>query len=707
MSHYFPITDPTHIFLVVLVIILMAPIIMGKLRIPHIIGMVLAGVVVGQYGLNILERDESFELFGRVGLFYIMFLAGLEMDLAGLRKTLRRTLIFGVLSFVIPFVLTYAVSVALLGYSMLAAMLLACIMSSCTLIAYPIVGRYGLHRHKIVTVSVGASMLSLLLSLITIAAISGMFSGSDDGVMPTSGVYFWLIFVLKFVAYCVISAIVIRKATRWFLHRYSDAVMQFVFVLVMLFFSAAASAIAGLEGIFGAFYAGLLLNRFIPHVSPLMNRIEFTGNALFIPYFLIGVGMLINFPLLFHGGGILFVVTVMVISGTLGKALAAYVSCLAFKLPWSSGHMMFGLTSAHAAGAIAMAMIGRRMEVAPGEYLMDDTALNGVVMMILFTCIISTIMTERASKQIALQQKTAAPKDGDEGDDEKILIPVKYPETCSTLTSLAMFMRNPRLNRGLIALNVVYDDDDAVQNQRDGYRILEQVTHTASAANVPIQTQVRLATNIANGIRHAFKEYDASEIIIGMHIHQEVTTRFWGEFAQSLFNGLNRQIVFARCVQPLETLRRIQVAVPSRAEYEPGFYRWVERLRRLSVNLDMKIVFHGRGETLTLLRQYMESSAQPPRSEYNEMEHWNHLPTLATAINDRDLFVVVTARKGTVSYKQAMDRLPDELTSHFHGRNLLIVFPDQYGKSELLTFTTAQHTEQLSAYDVIRKIFKR
>lgn len=701
ISHYFPITDPTLIFFVVLLIILMAPIVMGKLRIPHIIGMVLAGVLVGKYGLNVLERDNSFELFGRVGLFYIMFLAGLEMDLQGLYKYWRRVAVFGFLSFIVPFALTYFMSVGLLGYSPLSSMLLACIMSACTLIAYPIVGRYGLHHHSVVTISVGASMIALLLSLVTIAAISGTFY-SEDG----AGVKFWAVFAAKFVGYCLFVGFVIRRLTRWFLHRYSDAVMQFIFVLGLLFFSAALSNMIGLEGIFGAFYAGLILNRFIPHVSPLMNRIEFIGNALFIPYFLIGVGMLINLGVLFKGGDTLLVVAIMVIFGTLGKALAAYISCIGFRMPWSSGHMMFGLTSAHAAGAIAMVMIGMSMEVAPGQYLMDDTALNGVVMMILFTCIISTLVTEYAAKKIVIQSKAeAAVEKNADGDDEKILIPVKYPETCDTLINLGILMRNPQLNRGLIALNVVYDDENAWRNQQEGRRILDHVMHTATAADVRIQTQVRLATNIANGITHAFKEYDASEIIIGQHIHTEVTTRFWGEFAQSLFNGLNRQIIIARCVQPLNTLRCIHVAVPSRAEYEPGFYRWLERLRRMACNLESRMVFHGREESLVLIRKYMEQQKHVPRTEYVEMTHWNHLPTLAKEIREEELFVVVTARAGTVSYKSAMERLPDELTTHMRGKNTMIIFPDQYGKADLMTFTTAQHTEQLSAYDVIRKWF--
>ena len=326
LTSYFPITDPTLIFLVVLIIILSAPIIMGKLRIPHIIGMVLAGVLVGRYGLNILVRDNSFELFGKVGLYYIMFLASLEMDIEGIRKKSRRFVFFGLATFTAPFVLTYAVSLFGLGYSHQASMLLGCIMASNTLVAYPIVSRYGLQRKPSVALSVGSSMLSLLMALVALAALVALHNGGG-------GAAFWLLFAVKFAVYCIAVTLVVPRLARWFLRRYSDAVMQFIFVLSILFLCAALSEAIGLEGIFGAFMAGLIMNRYIPHVSPLMNRIEFTGNALFIPYFLIGVGMLINVRLLFAGGAVVWVVAAITLCGTLGKAVAAYVSARLFRLP--------------------------------------------------------------------------------------------------------------------------------------------------------------------------------------------------------------------------------------------------------------------------------------------------------------------------------------------------------------------------------------
>ena len=701
IASHFPITSPTIAFFVVLLIILIAPIVMSKFRIPHIVGMVLAGVIIGKYGFNILLRDSSFELFGRVGLLYIIFLAGLEMDLEGLRKNIRNVSIFGLLTFFVPFVITYVASITMLNYNPLSSMLLSCIMASNTLIAYPIVARYGLQKHNVTTLSVGASMIALFTALVAITAVMGARVGGNTW-------YFWPLFVIKLVAYCALMLYIIPRLTRAFLRHYSDSVLQYIFVMSMMFMSAALCELIGLEGVLGAFLSGLILNRFIPIMSPLMSRIEFIGNALFIPYFLIGVGMLINVRLLLQPN-VLFIVLVIVFVGTLGKALAAYASCISFRLSWLEGHLMFGLTSAHAAGSIAMAMIGVSVVMANGSYVVDDTMMNGIVTMILFTCILSTITSEYSAKALVLREEKerlhsrSGEVTDNNFDDEKILIPVKYPETCDTLVNLAIMMRNSKLNRGLIALNVVYDDNDVEVNQRRGQQILEQVTNTANASDVRIQTQVRLATNIGNGIRHAFMEYDCSEIILGLHIHDNSNRVFWGEFAQSVFNNLSRQIIIARCAQPFNTLRAIQVVVPSRAEYEPGFYRWLERLCRLAKALECRIVFHATLPTISLLQSYIANSHPNVRAEFLEMAKWVGIQQVASETPDDNMLVIITARQGTVSYKKALDKLPEEITEYYHGSNLMIIFPDQYGPApETFTFTSIQHKEQISAYQDLR-----
>lgn len=702
IHHYLPITDPTWTFFVVLMIILFAPIVMGKLRIPHIVGMVLAGVLVGKYGLNLLERDASFELFGKVGLYYILFLAALEMDIEGMKKNVSRFLIFGLLTFLFPFILTFYTSLYLLGCNTIASLLLSCIMSSHTLIAYPVVSRFGLQRKPAVTLTVGSTMISLLLALLVLATIVSSSNGTSD-------VWFWGFFLLKFIVFCAGIIFFIPRLARWFLRSYSDSVMQFIFVMAVMFLSAALSQAIGLEGIFGAFLAGLILNRYIPGVSPLMNRLEFIGNALFIPYFLISVGMLINISILYHEPFVIAITASLVFFGTLGKAMAAWLASKVFKLPKHSATMMFGLSSAHAAGSIAMLLVGLNI-VMPNssEPVVTNSVLNGVVIMILITCVFASIVTQSVSKKMMMSDTDSHWEEDKEEDDERILIPVKYPETAENLLALALLLRSKKLNRELMALNVVYDDADISVNQARGKRLLDKLSKDASAVDVNVITQVRVAANIANGIKHAYQEFRASEIIIGMHTHREVSEKFWGAFHQSLFNGLNCQIIMARIEHPLNTLRTIQVAVPSRAQYEPGFKRWLERLTRMAEHLDCKIQFHARYDTLERITRYNQKHHAHLRVEYKDMPHWNMMPRLASSIHEDNLFVIITARTGTVSYKNAQERLPEEIETHFRGKNLLIVFPDQYGyELDQMTFAQPKHIEEQSAYEAVGKWIRR
>lgn len=694
ISQYFPITSPTMIFFVVLCIILFAPIIMGKLRIPHIVGMVLAGVVIGPYGLNILAKDDSFDLFGHVGLFYIMFLAGLEMNMANFMKNRVRTVTHGIMAFVIPMLMGFFINRAVLEYSVMTSVLLASMYASHTIITYPIIMRYGLTRQRSVTIAVGATAITDTLTLLVLAIIGGLFKGDITGG-------FWLMLFLKIAVVFFVIFFIFPRIARYFFHRYEDNVAQFIFVLAMTFLGAWLMELIGMEGLLGAFLTGLVLNRFVPNVSPLMNHLEFVGNAIFIPYFLIGVGMLVNVKLLFGGWDSLQVAAVMILVALTSKWIASFATQKLFGMRSVERELIYGLSNAQAGATLAAVMVGYNLIMPNGQRLLNDDVLNGTVILILVTCVFSSFTTERASKKIALENQAAQPED-DAGDDEKIMINLKHAETADTLVGLAILMRNRVLNRGVVALNVVYDDINRLKYQEDGRRLLERVTKQANYAGVGVQTQVRIATNIINGIKHAFKEFNASEMIIGMHKSEDSAKKFWGEFIPGLFNGLSRQITIVRCLRPLNTLRRIQVAVPSRAEFEPGFYRWMERLARIAENLDCRIQFHAKRETLTLINEYIQHRHPNVRAEYTFMAHWIDIKNLADGVADDHLFVVITARKGTISYKSALERLPEELTTYFSGKSLMIIFPDQYGEPVgAMTLAEPQRHEQRSAYDMI------
>ena len=688
----FPVTDPMMKFFVVLAIILIAPIVMGKLRIPHIAGMVLAGMLIGPYGLNILAKDGSFDLFAHVGLIYLMFLAGLEMNMGNFRKNRVGTFTLGIMAFVIPMVMGIVVNTTVLRYGWLTSILLASMYASHTLIAYPIILRYGLSSQRSVTIAVGATAITDTLTLLVLAMVGGYFKGDITGE-------FWLMLFLKVAAVFFVIIYFFPRVTRYFFHHYEDNVNQFIFVLALTFLGAIMMELIGMEGLLGAFLVGLVINRYVPNVSPLMNHLEFVGNALFIPYFLIGVGMLVNVNLLFGGVETLHVAAVMIVMALSSKWIASFFTQKLLGMRALERHMIFGLSTAQAGATLAAVLVGYSLFLPNGQRLLNDDVLNGTVILILVTCIFSSFCTESASKKMALEKKSAMPKE-EVADDEKIMISMKYPETASLLMEVANLMRNRTLNRGVVALNVVYDDEKRLYYQERGRQLLDHITKEANAIGLMVQSQVRVATNITNGIKHAFKEFNASEIIMGMHMRKDTSKTFWGKFIQGIFWGLNRQVIIVESFRPLNTLRCIQVAVPSRAEFEPGFYRWLERLSRMAENLECRVRFHCRVETQALIQEYIKKRHPEVRAEYQLMAHWNELPLLAREVADDHMFVVITARKGTISYKSALERLPDELTQYYQGKNLMIIFPDQYG-APMMTMAEPQHAEDKSAYAVI------
>lgn len=676
ITHLFPITNPTWIFLVVLVIILFAPLLLNRIRVPHLVGMILAGVLVGEHGLNILSRDSSFELFGKVGLYYIMFLASLEMDLEGLKKNRTRGIIFGLITFAIPFILGYMVGDHILGLRWEASLLFSCIISSHTLVAYPIVGRYGLSRHDSVTIAIAGTMIALLLALFTLAGISASAKGDISAT-------FWIGFGLKCIIYGFFIFFCYPRLTRAFFKKYSDNVTQFTFVLVLLVLSAALSELAGLEGLFGAFLAGLVLNRYIPRVSPLMNRIEFVGNALFIPYFLIGVGMLINVRSLFEHKEGIFVVIVMVVTATLAKWLGAWGTQLALRMKAAEREMLFGLSNAHAAGALAMIMVGTQLEISPGAYLIGDDIVNGVVLMILMSCIISSIVTDKAARKIALTE-TAAPNSRD--INERIMVALNNPDTVESLIDTAVMMRNPKSKKELIALQVCLDNDRVEQQKKQGLINLERAAKAAASADVQLATHNRIGVNVVGSIIHSMKEFEASELLLGLHHKRRIGDSYLGTVATDLLARTNRQVIVVNYLMPVNVVHRIIVAVPEKAELEAGFYQWVERVSRMGEQLGCRIDFYAHSNTILLLSGHIQAQHPSARTSYIPLDDWNDLLIVTQHLSYDHLFVLVSARRGGISWQPSFDNLPTQLVRHFSNNSLMIIYPEQFGQAHELSY---------------------
>ena len=673
----FPITDPTWIFLIVLVIILFAPLLLNKLKIPHIIGMILAGVLIGGHGLNILERDSSFELFGQVGLYYIMFLAGLEMDMEDFRKNKVKGLVFGLLTFFIPLLLGIWTSMEMLGYGFVTAVLLSSMYSSHTLIAYPIVSRYGLSRQRSITISIGGTAVTVTLALLVLALVSGMYNG-------TATPMYWVMLVLKVTLICLVIIFVFPRLARVFFRKYDDAVMQFVFVLALVFLGGGLISLAGMEGILGAFLVGMALNTLIPKVSPLMNRLEFVGNALFIPYFLIGVGMIIDVRTLFKGGEALKVAVVMTAVATLSKWLAAFITQKVYGMSGNERKMIFGLSNAQAAATLAAVLVGHEIIMENGERLLNDDVLNGTVVMILITCIISTVETERAARRFAMDELSSAPEDNTEGK-EKVLIPIANPDNIEDLVNLALVLRDNRYRDGLVALNVVSDSSPGTSEEM-GRRYLEKAAMIASAADVRADRVCRYDINITSGIVHTIKEHGVTTVVIGLHEKAGMLDSFFGSLTSSLLRGTYREVIVARLMMPVNTLKGILAVVPPMAEYEVGFSRWLTHLCRMSSQSGCSLKFRADVHTAECLRSAIDNIAPGVMAAMDVVEDMQFGEMMNVSVDAEQMLAVVAARPASVSYDPVFDRLPS-LLKNFSSSNLMVIYPEQAERQDVMTFS--------------------
>lgn len=665
-SSLFPVTEPTWIFLGVLCIVLFAPLLFNKLRMPHIIGMILAGLLIGPNGLNIIERDDSFELFGKVGLYYIMFLASLEINMQEMKQAKGGALLMGLAVFIIPIGLGMLTNMFILKYSLIASLLLASMYASYTLISYPIVARYGLSRLRCVNFVVGGTIITDTLTLFVLAVVAGTFTGE-------ASIWMVLLMLVKLLLIVVIIIFFFPRIARYFFRKYNDSVIQYIFVLAMLFLGAGLMELAGMEGILGAFITGLVLNRLIPHSSPLMRRIDFVGNAIFIPYFLIGVGMMIDIRVLFNGGDSLLVAAVMVLTALTGKWTASLLVAKSYRMSANERNLMFGLSTSQAAATLAAAIVGHGIILADGTRLLNDDVLNGTIILILVTCIVSSIVSDRASRKLVVS--------GDVLDNpvtnlsKKTLVALANPLMVDKLMDLALLVRKENSKIPLSAITVVLDEDKKLQAR--GTKVLDVAANIAAAVNVPLLTKVRLTTNLAHGIIHEVKENDYRELILGFHKKETANDSFLGNVLPEVLSAIDCQVVMARMNIPLNTVRVIHITFPAKAEFEAGFPYWVEETARMAAGLGCRIMYHGHPDTMSRI-QRMLKSLDPIEASFFETDGGNDLKRLSKVIHEDHLLIIVSARRGSISFRPSHDHIFVQLQRDYPNTSILLIYPNGY-----------------------------
>jgi len=664
-----PLSSPVLIFSLILLIILFAPIALKRFNLPGIIGLIVSGVIIGPKGLDIIANDSAIHLFSTIGILYIMFIAGLELDLQQFKKHRNKSLVFGAFTFFLPLIIGYPVCHYILGYDFNASFLTASMFATHTLVSYPIVSKLGVSKNISVALTVGGTILTDTAVLIILAVILGKSRGGlSEEFFITLGIS-----ILLFSAFMFL---VIPRIAKWFFQKMeSEKHAHYIFVLAVVFFAAFLSQVIGLEPIIGAFVAGLALNKLIPESSALMNRIEFIGNSLFIPFFLIAVGMQVNIKVITAGPMALVVAGTLSLVAIVGKWLAAWSTQHIFKLSKDQRGIIFGLSGSHAAATLAVILVGYEAKI------LDENILNGTIILILITCIVSSLVTERSAKAILIQNETRdlVSEEKETSNRENIIVTASKAIKFEKLLELALLIKNKKSDEPVTILSVVPNNEAAEENILKSRNKLHEFITMASATEVKANIITTLDHNAASGIARVAKESMADLVITSWPNRARMLDLFIGEKMEGIIRSVDKNLFICRLSAPLVTNKRIVLASPPLAELEKGFDLWVRKVIRLAEELTVPIFHYGHTHTHSAFKQKIHKMGVNISYFHHNFEDWDNFVSFTRFVKPEDLFVVVSARNGSVSYMGVQDHLHYKLDKYFEQISKIIIFPKQEG----------------------------
>lgn len=659
-----PLQNPVLIFSLILFIILLAPVVLHRIRIPGIIGLIVSGIIIGPAGLNILEKSLFVDVFSTIGLLYIMFIAGLELDLNEFRATRNKSLLFGFLTFTIPIAIGFPVCHYILGFDFNASLLTSSMFATHTLVTYPIVSKLGVSKNVAVAITVGGTILTDTAVLIMLAVILG----SHDGGLTQE---FWIRLGISLVLFSAFMFLVIPRIAKWFFSKLeSEKHSHYIFVLSVVFFSAFLAEIAGLESIIGAFVAGLALNKLIPHSSALMNRIEFIGNSLFIPFFLISVGMIVDISVIMSGPMALIIAGTLTVVAIFGKWAAAFLTQIIFKFSKGQRNLIFGLSSAHAAATLAVILVGYKAGI------LDDNILNGTVVLILVTCIIASFVTESAAKTII--------RNSDEDEDiplsspsfqETILIPIANLVNIEKILDFAVLIKDKKSINPLSILTVVPNTNEAEKTILKAKQGLENYLKETTASDTNATVMATIDHNAASGISRTAKEIMADIILLGWPQKTGFLDKLIGDKMESILQNTDKTLFICDFEIPLVNHKRLFVVVPPNTEFEEGFAHWVNKIAKLSVELSIPIHLNCNEATHQSIVKFAKDNKVNLTMGYKKFKDWDDFLIISREIHDTDLIILVSARKGYISYFGLLDRIPLKLERHFPTISKMVIYP--------------------------------
>jgi Kef-type K+ transport system membrane component KefB len=695
-----PFKNPVIIFAIVLFVILLSPIILKKFKIPSLVGLIISGMILGPKGFYILERDSSIILFGTVGLLYIMFLAGLELDFNIFQKNKNKSLVFGFLTFIIPLSIGYIICKFIFQFSELTSLLVASMFSTHTLVSYPIVSRLGILKKDVVGIAVGGTIFTDTAVLILFAIIIKMYVGELN-------TFFWLKLLIGSSLFVFIVYYLFPKLTKWFFKNIEpESIWQYIFILALLFTSAFLAEIVGLEPIIGAFLAGLSLNKLIPHNSALMDKIDFVGNAIFIPFFLISVGMIIDLSVLTNGTeSIIFALTLSLIA-LITKWIAAYFTGNIYSYNKNNINLLFGLSASHAAATLAIIIVAFNIG------LVNEAILNGTIILILITCITSSFFTENYGRKIALSEDIS--KDETFIHKQRIMVPVSNPENIKNLIELGLYLKESNSTEMIYPLMVLENEEEIIEKTTKCRNIIDQTIKQVSPNLYnKIQLAIRLDISPSSGIIRAVKELMITDLVIGISKKHILSDFLFGNIAENIVNELNQNIYIAKIVHPLNTTEKIFVFIPEYSELEIGFENVIISLCRLSNNTGSIIAFCCNNKTYLYIRNIIKANKLIVTASFEIFQNLNDLNKFIEWIQEDDLIAIIHSRNKGISFNNEFNNFVNDISNNLVNNNFLLILPEQnpivktedYTKFDILDSSAVK--ESLNLIEKITNFFQK
>ena len=656
-----PLTDPAGVFAVVLAIILVAPFLAARVRLPGIVGLALAGVLIGPSVLGLVAKDSAVEFLGTIGLMYVFFVAGAEIDMAQLRRERRSTLVFYAFTFGLPFAVGLATGFSLFGMGLLSAILFGCVFSSYTLLPYPIVSKLGIARHRSVVAAASAVILTDTTTMGILAAVARASHGGGDWLA-------WARMLGTILAWALLAVILIPRAAELFFRKVKpDGTIEFVFVIALAFICAFTSRLAGLEPIIGAFVAGLLLNRFIPESGVLMNRVKFASEALFVPFLMVYLGVLVDPAAVFGNLGALGIALAMVALAIASKWLAASGAGILLGFNRYERRMLFGLSVNHAAVVLAAVVVGYKLG------LFGQTVLDAAIFLVIASCFVGPLATQLAGKRIASGCEDR--QEGPERTLERVLVAISKPASIHDLLALAFLIRTRRSEEPVYPVAVVPESTNTRLEIAKAENGLAQAVVQGVAAGVPVVPSTRVSVNVSEGIMQAALENRADAIVLGWNKAPSLANAFFGGAIDYVIRTAPELVVVARITSPLDKIAQLGLVLPPLVERHPGFRSGLGYLANLVSQTGVKLTIYPQKPDGAAIGAAIAEFRSRLHAQIVELESWKSIGhALGAQGQGGQALALFSARPGEAAWHPAVEKLPHRLGEERPDLTLLLFY---------------------------------